>query len=196
MRYENGHARIYTTDVLGQVETQLLRSRNSGRTPSRRGRRTARRSPLSRNAVGEFDLWVMNADGSGPTSSRPRTDRAPAWSPDGTGSPSPACRAASSPTDVWVMDADGTDQVSLTTMGGRRPRPAPPGRPTGRRSCSPPPATTGSGIEQYSREIAVSAPDGTGFAWLTDDPSVNDDFRRRGRPTGLHRVRPVHQPVD
>ncbi len=189
-RYENGHARIYTTDVLGQVETQLTAVpqlwEDTQPAWSPDGSKIAF---VRRNAVGEFDLWVMNADGSGPTQlTTAHTDRAPAWSPDGTRIAFTRMQGGLEPTtDVWVMDADGTDQVSLTTMVW----PAAAGQP----SWSPDGSTVvfaaardhGSGIEQYSREIAVSAPDGTGFAWLTDDPSVNDDSPAWS-PDGAHIV--------
>jgi Tol biopolymer transport system component len=60
--------------------------------------------------TGNFEIFVMNADGSGQTNvSRAGGDnRDPAWSPNG------AKIAFSRAGDLWVMNADGSGQVNLT----------------------------------------------------------------------------------
>ena len=65
------------------------------------------------NRSGNFDIWVMNADGSGLqqlTTTR-GGDRIPAWSPDG--SKIVFMKASFNP-DLYVMNANGTNVLRLT----------------------------------------------------------------------------------
>jgi Tol biopolymer transport system component len=65
------------------------------------------------NRSGNFDIWVMNADGSGLqqlTTTR-GGDRIPAWSPDGS---QIAFMKASFNPDLYVMNANGTNVRRLT----------------------------------------------------------------------------------
>ena len=62
-----------------------------------------------------FDIWVMNADGSGALNLTPgandgmgNSGRRPAWSPDGSQI------AYEDGGEIWVMDADGSDKHNLT----------------------------------------------------------------------------------
>lgn len=76
----------------------------------------------SSGANWEYDIWVMNADG---TDARPLTDgsvslRDPAWSPDG----SAIAYTESQSQRVMIMNADGSDPRSLTDAGFRACCPA------------------------------------------------------------------------
>ena len=62
-----------------------------------------------------FDIYVMNADGSGETNLTATLAESavrPSWSPDGT---KIAFHAADS--GIWTMNADGSNAVELTTNG-------------------------------------------------------------------------------
>ena len=75
------------------------------------GPRTAARIAWSRGVKGVYEIWVMNADGSGKTQLTfdGVRSRVPTWSPDGE-------RIAFGRSgDLWVMDADGSDQQQLTS---------------------------------------------------------------------------------
>jgi Tol biopolymer transport system component/agmatine/peptidylarginine deiminase len=63
-----------------------------------------------------FDIYSMNADGSGQTSltSDPEDDFAPAWSPDGSKIAFYTFRNGSA--EVWVMNANGSGQAGLTNQ--------------------------------------------------------------------------------
>jgi len=92
-------------------------------TPTPGGGRIAFRSDRD----GFYDIYVMNADGSGVTrlTSDPAGEFAPSWSPDGAriafesnwyGGP-----------EIHAMNADGSGQTRLTTLGGRDPAWSPDG---------------------------------------------------------------------
>lgn len=63
---------------------------------------------------GDFDIFVMNADGSGqiPLTSSPEIDALPVWSPDGRIGFTRFTSASVS--EMWVMDADGGNPTPLS----------------------------------------------------------------------------------
>ena len=63
---------------------------------------------------GNFEIYVMNADGSGQTrlTDNPAYDGSPAWSPDGSRITFVADRDRN--WDIYVMDTDGSEQTRLT----------------------------------------------------------------------------------
>ena len=63
---------------------------------------------------GNFEIYVMNADGSKQVNltNRSEDDELPQWSP--TGAEIAFCRTGSRGTDIFVMTADGTGQENLT----------------------------------------------------------------------------------
>ncbi len=65
--------------------------------------------------TGDFEIWVMNADGTEarPLTSSPRRDIEPAWSPDGTKIAFASARDDPENLQLYVMNADGSDQRRL-----------------------------------------------------------------------------------
>jgi TolB protein len=77
-----------------------------------------RRLAFASNRSGNLDVWVVNADGSGPRrlTTTPAADTAPCWSPTGQEIAFTSNRAGTP--QIWVMDADGLNVRRLTTVGG------------------------------------------------------------------------------
>ncbi len=67
------------------------------------------------NRDGNYEIYVMNADGSGQTNltNNPAFDFAPDWSPDGTKIAFHSERDSFLDA-IYVMNADGSDQTKLT----------------------------------------------------------------------------------
>jgi TolB protein len=72
---------------------------------------------------GDFDIYVMNPDGTGqtPLTFNTSSDRAPAWSPDGRQI------AYMRSTELWVMDADGQNAHLVAGSAGGAPAWSPDG---------------------------------------------------------------------
>ncbi len=65
--------------------------------------------------TGDFEIWVMNADGSDahPLTTAPGRDIEPAWSPDGTKIVFASARDDPENLQLYIMNADGSDQHRL-----------------------------------------------------------------------------------
>jgi TolB protein len=85
------------------------------------------RSPCFYPCLSPFEIFVLNADGTGQTNltNDPAYYPAPVWSPDGSkiaySSSSPAGYYVS---EIYVMNADGTDKINLTNHPARDNFPA------------------------------------------------------------------------
>ncbi len=121
----------------GSGQQRLTRKAGADST-IRPGRRTAEdRLPRAGATGTDWNVFVMNADGSEQRSWRPPGhELGPGWSPDGqTIVFSAPPRHSASTTDVYVINAEGGGQRNLTHTPTTRS--IPPGRPTGSRSLSP-----------------------------------------------------------
>jgi Tol biopolymer transport system component len=76
------------------------------------------------NRTGVYDLYVMNADGSGVTvlTADSATEGRPAWSPDGTKIAFSSDRDGNN--EIYVMNADGSGVVRLTDNPASDAQPA------------------------------------------------------------------------
>ena len=108
---------------------------------------------------GTFDIYLMNADGTGTTrlTSTNANDRGPSWSPDGRRI---AFSRSSDGGQVWVMNADGTGARRLTDELAEEGEPS--WSPNGRWI-----AYTHRASGTDVREIWVARPDGTGRRSVT-----------------------------
>jgi Tol biopolymer transport system component len=106
----------YTGEGGGNVQQLTDDAGNEGwPTWSADGQRVAFHSDRS----GNWDIWVVNVDGSGLTNltNQPGDDRYAAWSRDGKKIAFTSKRGGNQ--DVWVMNADGSNPVNLTNAEGR-----------------------------------------------------------------------------
>jgi len=115
---------------------------------------------------GNFEVYVMNADGSDPVNltNSPASDDSPSWSPDGSKIAFVSNRDGN--WEIYAMNADGSSPVRLTND------PAPDGSP----AWSP----DGSKIafdcyRDGNMEICVMDADGSNAVNLTNDPSADHD---------------------
>lgn len=114
---ERASSEIRIVDADGSRDRRLISgARNESPAWSPDGARIAFQS--TRDGA-TFDLYVMNADGSGVrrlTATPSRREDKPSWSPDGT-RVAFAAGTDHRPRDIYVVDADGSNERRLTRRG-------------------------------------------------------------------------------
>ncbi len=139
---------------------------------------------------GNFEIYTMNADGSGVTqlTNDPGEDREPVWSPDGTriAFVSFGANVVGSSSDIMLMNADGTGLTNLTKFTGFDDEPAwsPDGTKIAWRTNR----------ADSDAEIFVMNADGTNPVQLTDHPGVDDEpsWSPDGTRMVIRRCNPNH----
>lgn len=122
---ENGLSQIYTMLADGTGITRISDQTRSEQAPawSPDGKKIAFHSASS--ASPRFDIWVMNADGTGRAQLTHNTSTnayQPAWSADGTRFAFVLETATDS--NIYTMNADGTNTLRLTNTGGAKVLPS------------------------------------------------------------------------
>ena len=107
------HTAIWVAPLDGSAEPRQFTSgeRNDG---SPRWSPDGRWLAFVSNRDGNFEIYVMNADGSGPTrlTNTPGSEGTPAWSPDGRRIAFDSDRDGNR--EIYVMNPDGTNQRRVT----------------------------------------------------------------------------------
>ena len=149
-----------------------------------------RRIAFNSNRDGNWEVYVMNADGSGVTrlTDNDAVDGSPTWSPDGTRIAFDSTRDGD--WDVYVMNADGSGVTRLTDNDAWDWSPA--WSPNGRHIAFH------SNRDDGNWEIYVMNADGSGVTRLTYNgaadftPAWSPDSRRIAFGTGRHGKREVY----
>ncbi|MBE2200249.1 MAG: PD40 domain-containing protein [Anaerolinea sp.] len=155
--YRDGNWEIYSS----QPPHRLTNHGSSDMQP--RYNRGATRVVFSSNRDGDYEIFVMNADGSGlqQLTHNGANDVNPVWSPDGSQIAFQSYRDGQA--EVYVMDANGSNQQRLTAHGNYD------GEPTWSPDGSQIAFTSARTGTPY---IYVMNSDGTGVTQLSNQPSV------------------------
>jgi Tol biopolymer transport system component/N-acetylneuraminic acid mutarotase len=161
----DGTTQIFVSDPEGGAATQLtFLGQNFEPAFSPDGTRIAFASNRDRN----FEIYVMNADGSGQVrlTSAPRADSVPSWSPDGQKIVFQSQRDTPGTANfqIYVMNADGTNQTRLTDNLASDGHPA--WSPDGMR------IVFHSNREDGNLHLYLMNPDGTNQTRLFPDPQT------------------------
>jgi hypothetical protein len=141
---------------------------------------------------GDWDIWVINVDGSGLTNltHSPGEDRYPAWSPGGAGSARIAFMSnRGGNQDVWVMNADGSNPKNLTKKQGRDRYPM--WSPDGKR-------LTFNTDRDGNQEIYMMSADGSNQTNVSRSPGSTEglaDWSPDGRQLVLYSSRPGNKDI-
>jgi len=129
------------------------------------------------NRNNNFDIYVMNADGTGQTrlTHHPAADMVPKWSPDGKKIVFSSKREGNH--EIYLMNADGTGLIRLTNHPATDSDPA--WSSDGKRIAF-------ASDRDKNREIYVMKTDGTGLTRLTKNPA--EDFFPAWSPKGTQIV--------
>jgi dipeptidyl aminopeptidase/acylaminoacyl peptidase len=126
---------------------------------------------------GDFEIWVMNADGSGQRklTDNSATDWSPSWSPDSAQIAFVSNRDGND--EIYIMNVDGSDQRRLTATDASESFPA----------WSPDGTEISFDSDRDGNwEIYVMTSDGSNVRRLTNDPA--DDWITSWSPDGSHIV--------
>jgi Tol biopolymer transport system component len=171
-----GQYDIYLMNPNGTGVAQLTAGTADDATPawSPNGQRIAffsNRSTFLGDTQPDFNIWVVNADGSGtPTqlTSDPGNEISPAWSPDGA-SIAFATNRDSGDFEIYVMDALGANAVRLTRAAGQDGQPA--WSPDGQTIAF---ASTRGAVADTADIYSMSSADGSGVTNLTNTPGATE----------------------
>jgi Tol biopolymer transport system component len=112
----------------------------------------------------DLEIWVINADGSGPTQLTNNTvfsDNEPAWSPDGSQIAFVSARTGDTDRNIYVMNSNGSNPVNVT-----------PNSPAG---CSP-------NCYQGHDDSPAWSPDGSKIAYVHGYGTLANPFAGGGFP--------------
>jgi Tol biopolymer transport system component len=147
---------------------------------------------FSSNRDGNFEIYVMNADGSGQTRLTDNTedDNSPSWSADGTKIAFASNRDGNF--EIYVMNADGSDQTRLTDNSALDD--APSWSPDGTKIAF---ARHGDVPNLQNREIYVMNADGSDQTRLTDNSALDDapSWSPDGTKIAFHSSRATGSPT-